>query len=143
MAVLNALEVMVSNIMNFYITAPNKEKIRTLVGPKFGKDKGHKAIVVRALYGLRSAGASFRSHLSDCMRQLGNEFNLVDPNLWMKVCPRETISGPKKYYSSILIYADDILCIHNNPDSILTQIEKYFPLKPNSVGELDVYLQAK
>ncbi len=35
MAALNALKVMVANIMNAYITAPNKEKIWTILGPKF------------------------------------------------------------------------------------------------------------
>ncbi len=34
-------------------------------------------------------------------------------------------------------------CIHNNPDSILTQIDKYFLLKPDSLCELDFYLGAK
>ncbi len=29
--------------------------------------------------------------------------------------------------SYILIYVDDILCIHNDPVSILTQIDKYYP----------------
>ncbi len=38
MAALNALKVMVADIMNAYITAPNKEKIWTLLGPEFGKD---------------------------------------------------------------------------------------------------------
>ncbi len=40
MAALNALKVMTADIMNAYITDPNKEKIWTLFGPKFGKDKG-------------------------------------------------------------------------------------------------------
>ncbi|KAL7460640.1 hypothetical protein ACHAXS_001084, partial [Conticribra weissflogii] len=84
MAALNALKVMAADIMNVYNTAPNKEKIWTLLGPKFGRDKGCKAIVVRALYGLKSAGAAFRSHLADCMRQLGYESNKADPDLWMK-----------------------------------------------------------
>ncbi len=75
MAALNALKVMAADIMNAYITAPSKEKIWTLFGPEFGNDKGCKAIVVRALHGLKSAGAAFRSHLADCMRQLGYESN--------------------------------------------------------------------
>ncbi len=62
MAVLNTLKEMAADIMNAYITVPNKEKIWTLLGCKFGKDKGHKAIVVRALYGLKSARVAFRSH---------------------------------------------------------------------------------
>ncbi len=54
-----------------------------------------------------------------------------------------TKNGLKKYNSYILIYVDDILCIDDDPDSILTQINKYFPLKPDSVCEPDVYLGAK
>ncbi len=61
----------------------------------------------------------------------------------MKVCTRETKRGPEKYNSYILVYVDDVLCIHDDPDSILTQIDKYFLLKPDSVGEQDVYLGAK
>ncbi len=57
-AALNALRVMATDIMNVYITALNKEKIWTLLGPKFGNDKGCKAIVVRALSGLKSANVA-------------------------------------------------------------------------------------
>ncbi len=102
--------------MNEYFTVPNKEKIWTLLGPKFGKNKGRKAIAVRALYGLKSACAAFRSHLADCMRQLGYESNKANPDLWMKVCTRDTGNGPEKYYLYIIIYVDDILCIHDDPN---------------------------
>ncbi len=61
----------------------------------------------------------------------------------MKVCVRDTGSGTEKYYLYILIYLDDILCIHNNPDSVLSDMDKYFLLKPDSVGKPDVYLGAK
>ncbi len=139
MAALNALKVMAADIMNAYIIAPNKEKIWTLLGPEFGKDKGRKAIVVRALYGLKSAGAAFRSHLADCMRQLEYESNKADPDLWMKVCTWDTGNGTEKFYFYILIYVDDIFCIHNDPKSVLAQIDKYFQLKPDSVGKPDIY----
>ncbi len=97
-AALNALKAMTADIMNVYITAPNKEKIWMLLGPKFGKDKGHKSLVVRALYGLKSASVAFRSHLADCTRQLGYESNQADIDIWMKVCTQDT-----KNYSYILI----------------------------------------
>ncbi len=77
------------------------------------------------------------------MRQLGYKSNKADPDLWMKVCVRDTRGGPEKYYLYILIYVDDIPCIHNDPDSVLSQINKYFPLKSDSVGKLDVYLRAQ
>ena len=77
------------------------------------------------------------------MRHLGHTSNKADPNLWMKVCSRETKYGTEKYYSYILIYVDNILCIHDDPDSVLLQLDKYFLLKPDSVGEPDIYLGAK
>lgn len=68
---------------------------------------------------------------------------MADPNLLMKVCTRETKYGIEKYYSYILRYIDDILCVHDDPDSISTQLDKYFPHKPDSVGEPEIYLGAK
>ncbi len=49
MAEFNVIRAMAADIMNTYNTAPNKEKIWTLCTPKFGIDKGQRAIVVRAL----------------------------------------------------------------------------------------------
>jgi hypothetical protein len=58
-ASLNDLEVKVGDILNAYITALVKEKVWTVLGPEFGHDTGKSAIIVRALYGLKSAGAAF------------------------------------------------------------------------------------
>ncbi len=60
-ASLNDLEVKVGNVLNAYITTPVKvkEKVWTILGPKFGHDSGKNAVIVRALYGLKSAGAAF------------------------------------------------------------------------------------
>ncbi len=80
MAALNVHEVMAADIMNAYITSPNKKKVWILLGPKFGKYKGCKAIVMRALYGLKSADVAFRNCIADCMRQLGHKSNKADPD---------------------------------------------------------------
>jgi hypothetical protein len=52
LAALNDLQVNVGDVLNVYITAPVKEKVWTVLGPKFGPDAGKRAIIVRALYGL-------------------------------------------------------------------------------------------
>ena len=139
-AALNDLPVWAADIMNAYVTAPNQEKIWTTLGPEFGEDAGKKAIIVRALYGLKSAGASFRNHLGECMRALGYVPCLADPDLWIK--PQTTKDG-FEYYSYILCYVDDILVIHHNPKKVMDKIHKYFPLKEGSVGEPDMYLGTK
>jgi len=70
-AALNDLEVKSADIKNTYLTDPVTEKIWTILGPEFGEDAGKKAITVRALCGLKTAGAAFSNHLADCMKTLG------------------------------------------------------------------------
>jgi len=67
MAALNDLEVKVGDVLNAYITAPITKKVWTVLGAEFGSDAGKSAIIVRALYGLKSAGAAFCAHLASFM----------------------------------------------------------------------------
>ena len=110
----NELEVKVADIMNAYVTAPAKEKIWTILGPEFGDDQGKKAAIFCALYGLKSAGASFWHHLADCMRHLGYTPCLANPDLWMK--PGNHPDDGVTYYVYICCYVDDILSIAHNAE---------------------------
>ena len=47
------------------------------------------------------------------------------------------------YYSYILCYVDDILCIHHDPDDVLNKLNGYVMLKPGSFGSPDMYLGTK
>jgi hypothetical protein len=71
MAALNDLNVKVGDVLNAYITAPISKKVWTVLGPEFGIDAGKSAIIMRTLYGLKSAGAAFRTHLASFKRQMG------------------------------------------------------------------------
>ena len=86
---LNDLEVKTSDIQNAYLTALCSEKVHTTLGTEFGENKGKTAIIVRALYGLASSGASFRNHLADCMHHLAYKSCLADPDLWYQPEVRE------------------------------------------------------
>jgi hypothetical protein len=70
MAALNDLNVKVGDVLNASITAPITEKVWTVLGPEFSIYAGKSAIIVRALYGLKSAGAAFCVHLASFMRQM-------------------------------------------------------------------------
>ncbi len=140
-ASLNDLDVKVGDVLNAYITALVKEKVWTILGPKFGHDSGKSAIIVHALYGLKSAGAAFRAHLTSFMRQMGYTSCKTDPDLWPKAVTRP--DDNVHYYAYILCYVDDILCIHHDPMSVMNEINAYLPLKLSSVGDSDIYLGAK
>ncbi|KAI2502052.1 Reverse transcriptase (RNA-dependent DNA polymerase) [Fragilaria crotonensis] len=141
LAALNDLEVKTADIENAYLTAPVGEKIWCVLGPEFGDDAGKKSIIVRALYGLKSAGASFRNHLADCMRHLGWQSCVADQDLWMK--PETRPDDGYKYYAYCLLYVDDILVVHHDGIRSLKEIDHFFKTKPGSMRDPEFYLGAK
>ena len=84
MAVLHDLEVKAADVLNAFVAAPKRDNTWTLLGPEFLDDAGKSVIIGRGLYGVKSAGASFRAHLSQCMGKLRYKSCDVDPNLWLK-----------------------------------------------------------
>ena len=100
-AALNDLEVKMADVQNDFLTALCSESIHMSLGPEFGEDQEKTAVIVRALYGLTSAGVSFRNHLADCMCHLGYHSCLADLDLWYNamVCPEDNF----KYYSYVLL----------------------------------------
>jgi hypothetical protein len=84
LAALNDVDVKMADIEKAYLTAPITEKVWTVIGPEFGDDAGKRALIVRALYGLNSAGAAFINHLTECMKHLGWHPCRADRDLWVK-----------------------------------------------------------
>jgi hypothetical protein len=146
LAALNDLEVKASDIQNAYLTAPLlTEKIWTVCGAEFGEDQGKNAVVVRALYGLKSAGHDYGVHIANCMVHLGYTPCEADRDVWMK--PMVRPDDGLKYFAYALLYVDDILMIHHDGVAAIEQIDKYFKMKPdtnpNGKYEPDIYLGAK
>jgi hypothetical protein len=134
LAALNDLEVSTADIENVYLTAPVSEKVWTVLGLEFGSDAGKKAILIRSLYGLKSAGSSFRNQLADCMRHLGWKLCLADPDLWLKeeVQP----SYGYKYYAYYLLYVDNACMIYHDAEAVIRELNHYFKMKPGSIGDM-------
>jgi hypothetical protein len=95
---------------------------------------------VRALYGLKLAGASFCNHLASCLGHLGFTSSRGDPDVWLR--PTLKASG-EEYYEYMFVYTDDILAIGVDPKDILLKLNKYFKLKPDSIHPPDDYLGTK
>ena len=83
-AALNDLDIKSDDILNAYVQAPVTEKVWTTLSPEIGKDAWKTALIVRALYGLKSAGAAFRSHLARCMESMVYQSCKADPDLLPK-----------------------------------------------------------
>ena len=140
-AALNDFQVRTTDIHNAYIQTAVSEKIWMLPEPEFGPDAGNSVLIVRALYGIKSTGAIFWNPLADCMKHMEYISFPAYPDLRMK--PMVIPSDGAEYYGYIHLYVDDILCIRHDAESFLTKVDNYFKLKVDSVGESDMYWEAK
>ena len=129
LAALNDLDVLMADIGNAYLNAPCRERVHVKCGPElFGPDnEGKIAIVVRALYGLKSAGNAWRHHFSTCIQSdLGYTPTKADPDVYRRIEHRPDGSA---YYSYLVVYVDDVLCIHHNPKIPMDKLGNLFRLK--------------
>jgi hypothetical protein len=138
-AALNGLDVMACDLENAYLNAPCKEKIWFVGGIECGEDQGKVLVLVRALYGLKSAGSSWRSALAQALRDLGFESSLADPDVWLRAAVRD---DGFEYYEMLLVYVDDILAVSHKAKEVIDSIGKYYKVKPGSDKAPEIYLGA-
>ena len=139
-AALNDLNVLGADVQNAFLTAPNKEKVWMIAGPEFGVDEGKTFLVVKALYGLKSASFSSRSFMAEKLTQLGFQSTLADPDVWLRAA---TKGDGERYYEYVLMYVDDILAISCDPKAILEDVQKTFKFKNDAMDPPEFYLGAK
>jgi hypothetical protein len=126
-AALNDLEILSADIGSAYLQAPTREKVHTTAGPEFGPTRqGQSVIIVRAMYGLKSSGATWHAQLSETLYGMDFKPTLADPDIWY--CPAIKDNG-LEYYEYILVYVDDILAILHAQRAIMETVRKQYRLK--------------
>ena len=136
-AVLNDLDIMSADIGNAYLNAPNKEKIWTIAGHEFGTDKGSVFIITRVLYGLKSAGAAWRTFFAQTLTQLEFKPTRGDSDVYIR--PQSKPDG-MRYYEMLLVYVDDILVLSHYTKPIILGIAAQFRLKEDNLRAPGQYL---
>ena len=96
-------------------------------------------LVVRAIYGLKSSGSAWRQLLLQILIDLGYVYYKADPDVWLKA---ETKHDVTEYYAYVLVYVDDVLHLHQDPDTFMNRLAEVYRLKDGNVGEPDRYLGA-
>lgn len=140
-AALNQLDILAGDVQGAYLNAPCREKIYTVCGPEFGAHLvGRIAVIRLALYGLKSSGFAWRSHLAETLRSCDFTMCYADNDVWMR--PAEKADGTK-YYEYVLVYTDDILVVSMNPKEIMAMLDQHYLIKPESIGPPTRYLGAK
>jgi hypothetical protein len=120
LAQLNDLELVTVDITNAYVHANCREKVCAMAGPELGKYEGCVVVLVKALYGLKSSGAAWHSHLSERLRAMQFVPSLADADMWMR---RSTRTDGTSYYQYIASYVDDLTIVTLEPEKILDELK--------------------
>jgi len=131
MAQLLDLQVVMVDIGNAYLNAPCREKIWVQAGIEFGSEWKDKVLLItRALYGLKSSGAAWRSLLANTMRDIGYKSSYADSDVWMRPATMKGRDNRQiKYYEYCLIYVDDIICFSDKPSATMDELGKLYRFK--------------
>jgi hypothetical protein len=139
-AALNNLDIMACDVSNAYLNAPCREKIWFVAGPEFGSRQGQVIKTVRALYGLKSSGASWRNMLQQTiMEELQFEPTIADPDVYRRYNRKPDGTA---YWELLLVYVDDILIVSHEPRLHLQKLSSFYKFNVSSIGPPTRYLGA-
>ena len=75
------------------------------------------------MYGLKSAGVSFRAFMANQLDEMEFESSTADPDVWMR--PATKPDG-EQYYEYILVYVDDIISVSHKAAEVMKEISDVF-----------------
>ncbi len=136
-AALNGLDIMACDLENVYLNTRCKEKILFEGRIECGANK--LCIFVHALYGLKSAGASWHATLVQALHDIGFVSTTADPDVWIWAA----VQGDGfEYYEMLFVYVEDVLMLSHQPKVLIDAIGEYYKVKPGSDKEPEIYLGA-
>ena len=140
-AAFHELDVFSCDIGNAYLNAPCRERIWFVAGAECGSHvKGKVMKLVRALYGLKSSGASWRKMFKDyIVSKMGFVPSSLDGDMYYR---RNADVNGVHYYELLLVYVDDVLAISHDPGAIMKTIGLGFVIKNDEWGPPKQYLGA-
>ena len=123
---------------NTYLNATCREKIYTIAGAEIGDLQGKVLIIEKALYGLKSLGAAWRSMLRETILDIEFLDTVADHDVYRRLAVKP---NGDKYYEYLCVYADDLLVASHRAQEILNAFGKIYRLKEEA-KEPDIYLGA-
>jgi Reverse transcriptase (RNA-dependent DNA polymerase) len=137
----NGLKLLMTDIGNAYLNAQVTEKYWVRAGAEFGpRLQGKVMLIVRALYGLKSAGAAWNHHLAQELQALGFTSIPSDPNMWMRQANND---NGQPYYEYVLVYVDNMLIMLHDPQGCVIDVMQAKGYSCKDLGEPERYLGAQ
>ena len=137
---LNDIEVQSADVQNAFLTAPVLEKMWMVAGPEFGPEQGKNMIVVRALYVLKSASASFRSFMANKLDGLGFKSSKADFDIWLRPAVKE---DGEEYYEYVMLYVEEVMAANHQAIKVMEDLGRGIKYKNDKIETPDSYLGAQ
>jgi hypothetical protein len=139
-AAINGYDVIAADVHNAYVQATSLEKYYAIAGDEFGEDKGKTALILCALYGLKSSRSSCRAHIALTLSDMGFVPSRGDHDVWMRQAFNQMTKA--SYWEYILVYGDDLLAIGMEPRATLNILESDYNYVLKDCGPPTLYLGA-
>jgi len=124
LAALNDVDILAADIGNAYLNDDCRKKVHTTLGLEFGQNlQGRTAVIVKALYGLKSSGAAWCAHLASTLHDLQYRSSLADPDVWLRPTVKQ---NGDLYYEYVVVYVDDILVVAEKPKQTMDCLAKQY-----------------
>ena len=131
---------MACDIRNAYLNEPCKEKIWFKAGAECGEHQWKVMILVRALYGLKTSGASCQSISKEFIeKNFHFKSTRIDPDVYIRRNRRE---NGTEYDELLFVYVDDFFSVRHSPEIVMKDIGLSFDIKDNKYGRPTAYLGA-
>jgi hypothetical protein len=120
-AAVNGYDIITVDVQNYYVQATSLGKYVAVAGDEFGDDKGKRALLLRALYGFKSSGASWPAHIAHNLTDMNFTPSHGELDVWMRMAFNQTKKA--SYWEYLLVYVDDLLDIGLYPRPNLYKLE--------------------
>ena len=121
-----------TDIGNAYLESYTQEKVYIIAGDEFGDLKGHKLVITKASYGLKSSGLRWHERFADVLREMGFFPSKAEPDIWMR--------DKGDHYEHIAVYVDDLLIASRNAQSIIDSLTNEYKFKLKGTGPISFHL---
>jgi Reverse transcriptase (RNA-dependent DNA polymerase) len=101
-AELNDLNILAADIGNAYLNTPAEEKVYTITRKEFGEDANKIAIIIRALFGLKSSGAAWHNYFDQSLSYIGFTTCYSDMDIWRHSATKNDGSEYYEYFASCI-----------------------------------------
>ena len=90
------------------------------------KHEGKYAIIIRALYDLKTSGTSWRHHLAAEIQELGFMSTKPDVDVYRR---KSSKTDGTPYYEYLVVYVDDIICMSEDPSKWMNVLASRYRLR--------------